>query len=103
MMLQPFTNFESWSIDSPERKDAFARAEGWTRVMEACGCDMQQVGSSDSPEDKIGMDRDRFVADLTELADMLGKKGMRIAYENWCWSSNAWRRNVRRIEVRMVL
>ena len=89
LILQPFTNFEGWPEGTPLRKEAFARAEQWTRIMEACGTDMLQIGSTDSPEDQIGKDRKRFVADLQELADMLAKKGFRIAYENWCWSTHA--------------
>ena len=89
LILQPFANFEGWPEGSAERKDAFTRAEGWMRIMEACGTDMLQVGSTDSPEEKIGHDRDRFVSDLRELADMLAKKDFRIAYENWCWSTHA--------------
>ncbi|GAB7359446.1 hypothetical protein MBLNU230_g6094t1 [Neophaeotheca triangularis] len=89
LILQPFANFEGWPEGSDERKDAWRRAEGWVRIMEAAGTDMLQVGSTDSPEEKIGKDRSRFVKDLTELADMLAKKGFRIAYENWCWSTHA--------------
>lgn len=48
-----------------------------------------QVGSSDTPTEKIGTDRSRFVADLQELADMLAEKKFRICYENWCWSTHA--------------
>ena len=89
LILQPFANFEGWPEDSPERKDAFTRAEGWMRIMEACGTGLLQVGSTDSPAEKIGRDRERFVNDLTELADLLATKGFRIAYENWCWSTHA--------------
>ena len=89
MMMQPFKNFEGWAQGSEERKDAWERAEGWMSIMEACGCDMLQVGSSDSPEEKIGKDRERFVKDLGELADRLAEKGMKLAYENWCWSTHA--------------
>jgi sugar phosphate isomerase/epimerase len=87
MLLQPFANFEGWPEGSPERNDAWLRAEGWMRIMESCGCDTLQIGSTDSPEEKIGNDRDRFVNDLREIADMLAKKNLRIAYENWCWST----------------
>ncbi|RYC57540.1 hypothetical protein CHU98_g8676, partial [Xylaria longipes] len=48
LMLQPFANFEGWPKGSREREDAFARARGWMRVMEAAGTDMLQVGSSDA-------------------------------------------------------
>ncbi|KAF2842653.1 putative 3-dehydroshikimate dehydratase [Patellaria atrata CBS 101060] len=89
MMLQPFANFEGWEEGSMERKDAFERAEGWIRIMEAVGCDMLQVGSSDSPNEKIGTDRSRFVNDLRKLADMLAEKNFNLAYENWCWSTHA--------------
>ena len=89
LILQPFGNFEGWPENSPERADAWKRAEGWMRIMEACGTDMLQVGSTDTPAEKIGRDRERFVNDLTELADMLAKKGFKVAYENWCWSTHA--------------
>ncbi|TKA75811.1 hypothetical protein B0A49_05222 [Cryomyces minteri] len=93
LILQPFANFEGWAEGSDERKDAFVRAKGWIRIMEACGTDMLQVGSSDTPEEIIGKDRSRFVSDLRELADMLAEKHFRLAYENWCWSTHAsyWR------------
>lgn len=35
------------------------------------------------------MDRNRFVADLRELADMLAQHKFTLAYENWCWSTHA--------------
>lgn len=89
MMLQPFANFEGWPDQSPERQDAFNRARGWIRIMLALGTDMLQVGSSDTPATKIGSDRTRFVCDLRELADMLSEHDLRLAYENWCWSSHA--------------
>lgn len=48
MMLQPFPNFEGWTKGrfGEERKDAFTRAQGWMRVMEAVGTDMLQVSFS---------------------------------------------------------
>ncbi|KAF2280914.1 xylose isomerase-like protein [Westerdykella ornata] len=87
MMLQPFSNFEGWPEGSAERKDAFDRARGWIRIMKSCGCDMLQVGSTDTPLEKL--DQSRIVPDLRELADMLAEHGFKLAYENWCWSSHA--------------
>lgn len=49
LMLQPFANFEGWPKDSPERKDAFDRAKGWSSIMEAVGTDMLQVKPPHSP------------------------------------------------------
>jgi sugar phosphate isomerase/epimerase len=43
LMLQPFSNFEGWAKGSPEREDAFRRARGWIKIMEAAGTDMLQV------------------------------------------------------------
>ncbi|KAI7773793.1 hypothetical protein LA080_009870 [Diaporthe eres] len=87
LVLQPFANFEGWPPASPEREAAFARARGWLSIMEAAGCDMLQVGSTDTPG--ASGDRARLAADLGELADLLRPKGFRIAYENWCWATHA--------------
>lgn len=87
LMLQPFANFEGWPKDSDARKDAFERAEGWMRIMEAVGTDMLQVGSSDAPG--ISSSIDDLAGDLAELADMCVARGQRIAYENWCWATHA--------------
>lgn len=87
LMLQPFANFEGWPEVSGERIDAFERARGWMRIMEAVGTDMLQVGSSDSPN--ITTDATYLANDLAQLADMLAMKGFRICYENWCWSTHS--------------
>ncbi|MCJ1280398.1 hypothetical protein MMC21_008226 [Puttea exsequens] len=86
VMLQPFANFEGWEPQSGEREDAFGRAKGWIRIMEAVGTDMLQVGSTDA---EIPVDRHSAIADLKELADLLSFHGFRLAYENWCWSTHA--------------
>ncbi|KAL4804315.1 xylose isomerase-like protein [Aspergillus unguis] len=95
MMMQPFSNFEGWPRGSKEREDAFDRAKGWISIMEALGTDMLQVGSSDTPLHKMAPSnsdhgpRAEIVADLRELAGLLKARNMRLAYENWCWSSHA--------------
>ena len=58
VMLQPFSNFEGWKPQSVERRDAFKRAKGWIRIMEAVGTDMLQVGC-------------RFLRYTTHLMSML--------------------------------
>ncbi|KAI0475769.1 3-dehydroshikimate dehydratase [Xylariaceae sp. FL0804] len=92
LMLQPFANFEGWPQGSAERADAFARAKGWLRIMDAVGTDMLQVGSSDAPAIADASFRD-LTRDLAELADLAAASGKRIAYENWCWATRAptWR------------
>lgn len=86
MLLQPFSNFEGWPEGSPERRDAFERAGAWISVMDAVGADTLQVGSSDS--EGIAASVEVLAADLAQLADMLAKKGYRLAYENWCWGTH---------------
>ena len=49
VMLQPFANFEGWKPQSEERQDAFKRAKGWIRIMEALGTDMLQASDSSLP------------------------------------------------------
>ncbi|KAK7181427.1 hypothetical protein DPSP01_008690 [Paraphaeosphaeria sporulosa] len=87
MMLQPFANFEGWKEGSDGRKDAWERARGWVRIMQAAGTDMLQVGSTDTPLENL--DLDKVVPDLQGLCDMLKPHGFKVAYENWCWSSHA--------------
>ncbi|KAI4087063.1 MAG: hypothetical protein LQ344_007067 [Seirophora lacunosa] len=87
VMLQPFSNFEGWDEGSDGREDAFRRAKGWIRIMEAVGTDMLQVGSTDSPH-ALG-DLDYLATDLRQLADLLAAKDFCLAYENWCWATHA--------------
>ncbi|PWY65214.1 xylose isomerase-like protein [Aspergillus heteromorphus CBS 117.55] len=90
MMLQPFANFEGWPRGSKEREDAFQRAEGWSEIMTAVGTDLLQVGSTDTPTDKLSPTyKEDIITDLQELADIFAQRKQRIAYENWCWSSHA--------------
>lgn len=87
MMLQPFANFEGWPEGSGGREDALKRARGWIRIMQSCGTDLLQVGSTDSPIERL--DTGKMVSDLRHLCDMLKEHGFRLAYENWCWSTHA--------------
>ncbi|KAJ6441618.1 hypothetical protein O9K51_05169 [Purpureocillium lavendulum] len=94
LMLQPFSRFEGWSasLHPRERQDALVRAKGWMSIMEALGTQILQVGSSDA-EGIATCSMDDLAADLGMLADMCAEKGLRIAYENWCWATKAptWR------------
>lgn len=106
VMLQPFSNFEGWKEGSEGREDAFRRAKGWIRIMQAVGTDMLQVwsnnknyrvkyhwltsfqvGSTDSPH-AVGS-LDYLASDLRQLADLLAPHNFRLAYENWCWATHA--------------
>ena len=53
VMLQPFSNFEGWKAQSQERDDAFRRARGWIRIMQAVGTDMLQVGKMGDSENGL--------------------------------------------------
>ena len=88
VMLQPFANFEGWAQGSKEREDAFRRVQGWVRIMQNVGCDMLQVGSSDSPH--ITSSPSELANDLRVLCkEYLAPHGFRLAYENWCWATHA--------------
>lgn len=43
VMLQSFSNFEGWREGSKERAEAFERAKGWIKIMQAVGTSMLQV------------------------------------------------------------
>ncbi|KAH7002958.1 xylose isomerase-like protein [Fusarium venenatum] len=89
MMLQPFANFEGWKKGTHDKKrqQAFDKAKGWIKVMEAAGITLLQVGSSDSED--ISSSFEDLASDLAELADLLAEKNFSIAYENWCWATHA--------------
>jgi len=87
LVLQPFSNFEGWPKDSEERTKAFEKAKGWIEIMKSLGTDMLQVGASDSTG--ISSSLDECAEDLAELADLLAPHGFKLAYENWCWATNA--------------
>ncbi|KAI4228027.1 MAG: hypothetical protein L6R36_001961 [Xanthoria steineri] len=87
VMLQPFSNFEGWPEGSEGREDAFRRAKGWIRIMQAVGTDMLQVGSTDSPHTVSSLSH--LASDLQRLCDLLALHKFRLAYENWCWATHA--------------
>ncbi|KAL1875620.1 hypothetical protein Plec18167_005556 [Paecilomyces lecythidis] len=89
MMLQPFSNFEGWKRGSKDQENAWFRANGWMEIMRVVGTDLLQVGSSDSPPEKLSGRREDIIQDLRDLADKLAQNKFRIAYENWCWSTHA--------------
>ena len=87
MVLKSFRNFEGWPERSKEREEAFARARGWIRIMDAVGTDMLLVGSSDAGG--IVSSIEQLASDLAQLADMLHEKGFKLAYGNLCWATHA--------------
>lgn len=78
LCLQPFSQFEGYKDDN-KREARLRKAKVWMDIMEALGTDMLQVGSTDDKESTS--DRETIVQDLTELADLAAKRGMRIGYE----------------------
>jgi len=85
VMLQPLSNFEGWEPGSKERSEAFSRAKGWIKIMQAVGTSMLQVGSTDSPN--VSNSLEVLASDIRELADLLAPHSFRLAYENWCWAT----------------
>jgi 4-hydroxyphenylpyruvate dioxygenase len=79
--LQPFRDFEG--MPSGQRERAFARAERKFDVMQELGCDLLMICSNVSPDALGGIDR--AAADLRELGERAGKRGLRIAFEALAW------------------
>ncbi|KAF7585470.1 hypothetical protein BBP40_010875, partial [Aspergillus hancockii] len=67
MMLQPFANFEGIYFPPPNN----------------------MYRQHDVPLSSLDTTKENVVADLRELCDLLAARNMRLAYENWCWSTHA--------------
>jgi 4-hydroxyphenylpyruvate dioxygenase len=80
-VFQPFRDFEG--MPEPQRARAFARAERKFDVMRELDCDLLLVCSNVSPESLGGIDR--AAADLRELGERAGKRGLRIGFEALAW------------------
>ena len=79
--FQPFRDFEGMPGD--KRTRAFARAERKFDLMQELGCDLLLVCSNISPDSAGGIDR--AAADLAELGERAGKRGLRIGFEALAW------------------
>ncbi|MDF2799008.1 MAG: sugar phosphate isomerase/epimerase and 4-hydroxyphenylpyruvate protein, partial [Devosia sp.] len=80
-LFQPFRDFEG--LPEPQRGQAFDRAERKFDLMEQLGTDLILVCSSVSPLALGGIDR--AAADLRELGERAGRRGLRIGYEALAW------------------
>src|SRR3954469_11449386 len=92
-LYQPFRDFEAVAPAQLERN--LRRAEHKLDVMEALGADTMLVCSNVSPD---AIDDDALAAaQLRQLAERAGARGMRIAYEALAWGAHvseydhAWR------------
>jgi 4-hydroxyphenylpyruvate dioxygenase len=79
--LQPFRDFEG--MPAAQRERAFARAERKFDVMQELGTDLLMICSNVSPDSLGGIDR--AAADLRELGERAGRRGLRIAFEALAW------------------
>jgi 4-hydroxyphenylpyruvate dioxygenase len=79
--FQPFRDFEG--MPAEQRRRAFDRAERKFDLMQELGCDLLLVCSNVSPESLGGIDR--AAADLHELGERAGRRGLRIGFEALAW------------------
>jgi 4-hydroxyphenylpyruvate dioxygenase len=79
--FQPFRDFEGMPAD--KRLRVLQRAERKFDLMHELGCQLLLVCSNVSPESLGGIDR--AAADLNELGERAGKRGMRIGFEALAW------------------
>jgi sugar phosphate isomerase/epimerase len=82
--LMPFGPFGGFTED--QRTKRMEEAEGWFRIIKALGNPMLQCGTSDLKDASTNFED--YVNDLRMLADAAAKKSIRIAYEQWCWSTH---------------
>ncbi len=80
-LFQPFRDFEG--LPEPFRAKAFARAERKFDVMQEIGADLILVCSNVSEHARGGIDR--AAADLHELGERAGRRGLRIGFEALAW------------------
>jgi len=87
--FQPFRDFES--MPDPQRARNMDRAERKFDVMQQLGAELLLVCSNVSP---ASIDDDaRAAADLHEMAERAGKRGLRVGFEALAWGRNVnkWR------------
>ncbi|HYZ32970.1 MAG TPA: TIM barrel protein [Crenalkalicoccus sp.] len=88
-IFQPFRDFEA--MPEPQRARNLDRAERKFDTMQALGTDLvlvcSNVQSAAMPEPE------RAAADLREMAERAGRRGLRIGYEALAWGThvNRWR------------
>jgi 4-hydroxyphenylpyruvate dioxygenase len=88
-IFQPFRDFEGMA--EPQRSRNLDRAERKFDVMEALGTDLLLVCSNVQPQALD--DPARIAADLAELAERAGRRGLRIGFEALSWGTHIrrWR------------
>ncbi|WP_136068541.1 bifunctional sugar phosphate isomerase/epimerase/4-hydroxyphenylpyruvate dioxygenase family protein [Modicisalibacter radicis] len=79
--FQPFRDFEA--MPEPQRRRNLERAERKFDLMEELGTDFLLVCSNVSPQ--CIDDMQRVVDDLRELAELAGKRGLRVGFEALAW------------------
>ncbi len=84
LLWQPFRDFEG--LPEPLRARAMDRAERKFDLMGEIGTDRILVCSSCSP--RASGDRSRIVADLAELAERAGRRGIVVGYEALAWGAH---------------
>ena len=80
-LFQPFRDFEG--MPEPHRSRVFDRAERKFDLMQQIGTDLMLICSNISPLSLGGIDR--AAADLNELGERAGRRGLRVGYEALAW------------------
>src|SRR3984885_6831219 len=92
-LYQPFRDFEA--MPEPQRARNMDRAERKFDVMQALGTDLTLVCSNTQPA--TINDDSRAAADLAEMAERAGRRGLRVGFEALSWGrhvnrwGHAWR------------
>jgi 4-hydroxyphenylpyruvate dioxygenase len=84
--FQPFRDFEG--MPDPQRQRVFDRMERKFDVMQELGTQLLLVCSNVSPA--ASSDRNRVIADFSELGERAQKRGLRVGYEALAWGRHVF-------------
>ncbi|HVF17407.1 MAG TPA: TIM barrel protein, partial [Steroidobacteraceae bacterium] len=85
-VFQPFRDFEG--MPDPQRQRVFDRMERKFDVMQELGTQLLLVCSNVSPA--ASADRNRVIADFSELGERAQKRGLRVGYEALAWGRHVF-------------
>ncbi|EJU03029.1 xylose isomerase-like protein [Dacryopinax primogenitus] len=90
LTLHPLSQYEGWPEHTDRHAWAWEKALRWLDVASSLGAEMIQVGSNNELNASAGVDA--CAKDMLRLAQAAQERGVRVAYEPWCWGAyvNTW-------------
>ncbi|KZT57225.1 xylose isomerase-like protein [Calocera cornea HHB12733] len=90
LCLQPLSQYEGWPEPMDRHAWAWEKALRWLDLAKELGAEMLQVGSNNELNASAGVEA--CVQDMRRIAVAAEERGVKIAYEPWCWGAytNTW-------------